>query len=847
METSIVGARKAPSKSDTPVDATVAPGLPLLSDEDLYREFSEIDQALEKILTDNYEKYDMLRNEIQIDNNNNERNLEIFQSTSEIMSRNIINSSEEIQALISQMYANTTTIINTGDSLEYAHKAKYKLSVAKQSMEIINAADLLSSIEDLFEKVSFHNASIEYVVHVLKIVVCVLPHISSSFPPSKINSEIFFKCIEHQLKKIKETFHCAFEIMDISSMKHHSLTYKAIYENILPLLKRPKPTKSGHVNSIHSRDNLLHVEFVRKSFNDLSRVAEGYYAKKFLHGDGKGNKGYLNKEKAKEHLKEMFKTAISTYNATMSTIVQVFEPNDEQATVQGILICEIILDKTHGLLNSINNFIGIPIEMEMFEQNENTKYGSECVDNDNNNNNSVHEQNDNADCYVSENIDLNDLIWVFLEIDRLFLTLPRKFNGSDTIFSTLDSLFLPFKKQFLIYEEEKINIMSKEILTHMYDNDMVVSTELIIQGHTKLHKQYVAAYKNSLKLFLSVQTNQNNNDCIENTNTVSCLPLVLQSLQEYMLPMYKNICNTIVLACDNFDKDAASHNVNVEELVTFYQSLIQIIEVHHIESVSNTTMLSNFGNANHSSTDDENSDVEYFVGHFRRHNIKTTDLSSFARPFYETKYVLISTIEKLVNKTIKNWLTAQLKNLKYIIDQEYKVTTFLGEQTPAFKRISSDFVNITYHAKTFLNGNNLLRCITNYIQGFFKIFFSHIISHKYTPEQGVQIKWDIQQLEKVLLNNIFIELMAKIGNAGDVNNDSSDKSYTNMWKNGENSNIIQNLKSVIGHFKRVIEILIVADYETAELIKTVLVKENQLKYESSAMCMLNARQDAVVR
>ena len=48
----------------------------------------------------------MVSNEIQVENNNNERNLDIYQSTSEIIQRNIMSSTEEIQALISQIYAN---------------------------------------------------------------------------------------------------------------------------------------------------------------------------------------------------------------------------------------------------------------------------------------------------------------------------------------------------------------------------------------------------------------------------------------------------------------------------------------------------------------------------------------------------------------------------------------------------------------------------------------------------------------------------------------------------------------------------------------------------------------------
>ena len=171
-----------------------------------------------------------------------------------------------------------------------------------------------------------------------------------------------------------------------------------------------------------------------------------------LHDDDK-------KENAQTYLKEMFKTSASTYNKTMSTIIQIFDTMD-QHIVQGILINEIILNSKFGLFKSINNFIGIPIEMEMFEHNDDKNVYIDGND-----------EEEIIDNYcINKNINLNDLLWVFSEINQLFLSLPVKFNDSDTIFSTLTSLFLPFKKQFMIYEEKKINRMSQEMLLKMFNN-----------------------------------------------------------------------------------------------------------------------------------------------------------------------------------------------------------------------------------------------------------------------------------------------------------------------------------------------------------------------------------------
>ena len=64
-----------------------------------------------------------------------------------------------------------------------------------------------------------------------------------------------------QSAKIKEMFSRAFETMDIHSMKYLSLSYKTIDGNILYALKQRKSTKRDNENSIHSHDNLLHIEF----------------------------------------------------------------------------------------------------------------------------------------------------------------------------------------------------------------------------------------------------------------------------------------------------------------------------------------------------------------------------------------------------------------------------------------------------------------------------------------------------------------------------------------------------------------------------------------------------------
>ena len=93
-------------------------------------------------------EYESAVNDVQLINDTEERNLEILERTSEILRRSMVNSCEEVQNLLSQVYANTTIAMNTGDSLEYAYSAKYRLKVAKNSMEIVQSANPLAIINE---------------------------------------------------------------------------------------------------------------------------------------------------------------------------------------------------------------------------------------------------------------------------------------------------------------------------------------------------------------------------------------------------------------------------------------------------------------------------------------------------------------------------------------------------------------------------------------------------------------------------------------------------------------------------------------------------------------------------
>ena len=122
-------------------------------------------------------------NDVQLINDTEERNLEILERTSEILRRSMVNSCEEVQKLLSQVYANTTIAMNIGDSLEYAYSAKYRLKVAKTSMEIVQSATPLALINDLFKNAPFNHKKVVYVVHVLEVVTSVLPNMTMSSEP----------------------------------------------------------------------------------------------------------------------------------------------------------------------------------------------------------------------------------------------------------------------------------------------------------------------------------------------------------------------------------------------------------------------------------------------------------------------------------------------------------------------------------------------------------------------------------------------------------------------------------------------------------------------------------------
>ena len=120
--------------------------------------------------------------------------------------------------------------------------------------------------------------------------------------------------------------------------------------------------------------------------------------------------------------------------------------------------------------------------------------------------------------------------------------------------------------------------------------------------------------------------------------------------------------------------------------------------------------------------------------------------------------------------------------------------------------------------KTFMDGNNLEQCMINYLHGFFSIFST--IYYQINTNQSKVCKLNgIYNNWKKLLNNIFKEISS--------------------------CDLLTILKLTIEHFKRVLEILIVIDYRTAESLCNDLIKENRLKYEQSALSVLRARNDAV--
>ena len=85
-----------------------------------------------------------------------------------------------------------------------------------------------------------------------------------------------------------------------------------------------------------------------------------------------------------------------------------------------------------------------------------------------------------------------------------------------------------------------------------------------------------------------------------------------------------------------------------------------------------------------------------------------------------------------------------------MLKKDYKVTHFLGEIRDTFRDIKQDFLKTFKYMQLFMNSRNLSLCMVNYMRGFLAIFFKHVLSEKYDPEQAVQIKWDCNTLEKLL-------------------------------------------------------------------------------------------------
>lgn len=298
-----------------------------ISDAELLGQFTELEDVLGNYIQEIGIEYESAVNDVQLINDTEERNLEILERTSEILRRSMVNSCEEVQKLLSQVYANTTIAMNTGDSLEYAYSAKYRLKVAKNSMEIVQSANPLAIIKSLFKNAPFNHKKVVYVVSVLEVVTSVLPNMTiSSEPSNRISVNDVRSCIQSQLENVIRIFKQAFDFKDMRTMKHCALTYKMIYEKILKDLNPSTSHKS----------NAIHVEFVGTSLYNLSKVQQRNKKKcKEIHE--KRTNALEPKDTQKATLAEIFKLCASTYNVAMSTIVQIFDES-EQRVVQGNLI-----------------------------------------------------------------------------------------------------------------------------------------------------------------------------------------------------------------------------------------------------------------------------------------------------------------------------------------------------------------------------------------------------------------------------------------------------------------------------------------------------------------------------
>ena len=93
--------------ADCPAIRSELTQVPLdVPDAELLGLFTELEDVVGNYIQEVGIEYDNTVNDVQVINDTEERNLEILERTSEILRRSMINSCEEVQNLLSQVYAN---------------------------------------------------------------------------------------------------------------------------------------------------------------------------------------------------------------------------------------------------------------------------------------------------------------------------------------------------------------------------------------------------------------------------------------------------------------------------------------------------------------------------------------------------------------------------------------------------------------------------------------------------------------------------------------------------------------------------------------------------------------------
>ena len=113
-----------------------------------------------------------------------------------------------------------------------------------------------------------------------------------------------------------------------------------------------------------------------------------------------------------------------------------------------------------------------------------------------------------------------------------------------------------------------------------------------------------------------------------------------------------------------------------------------------------------------------------------------------------TKDNLLLQLELSVDAILRAWVHAQVQDIDKNFAECIGYDAFTGDATPICIAICKGLTKICLDMERMVNGKNFVAVKILLVSEFFAALVKHVLSHKYTPLQAQQLKWDLQIYEQ---------------------------------------------------------------------------------------------------